>query len=77
MTLPSQSPSTIRYANGPPPHRFETGRIKKFTAQSALPYPANPPQPADCLDVLLEADARARDACAALIAALPTSGQPA
>jgi len=73
------APAVLNAANEVAVSAFLQGRIGFLSIPDlvAATLDAMPPQPADCLDVLLEADARARDACAALIAALPTSGQPA
>ena len=73
------APAVLNAANEVAVSAFLQGRIGFLSIPDlvAATLDAMPPQPADCLDVLLEADARARDACAALIATLPTSGQPA
>ena len=73
------APAVLNAANEVAVSAFLQGRIGFLSIPDlvAATLDAMPPQPADCLDVLLEADARARDACAARIATLPTSGQPA
>ena len=73
------APAVLNAANEVAVSAFLQGRIGFLSIPDlvAATLDAMPPQPADCLDVLLEADARARDACAARIASLPTSGQPA
>ena len=73
------APAVLNAANEVAVSAFLQGRIGFLSIPDlvAATLDAMPPQPADSLDVLLEADARARDACAALIATLPASGQPA
>ncbi len=73
------APAMLNAANEVAVSAFLQGRIGFLSIPDlvAATLDAMPPQPADCLDVLLEADARARDACADRIATLPTSGQPA
>ena len=73
------APAVLNAANEVAVSAFLQGRIGFLSIPDlvAATLDAMPPQPADSLDVLLEADARARDACAARIASLPTSGQPA
>lgn len=73
------APAVLNAANEVAVSAFLQGRIGFLSIPDlvAATLDAMPPQPADCLDVLLEADAHARDACAARIATLPTSGQPA
>ena len=73
------APAVLNAANEVAVSAFLQGRIGFLSIPDlvAATLDAMPPQPADSLDVLLEANARARDACAARITTLPTSGQPA
>lgn len=73
------APAVLNAANETAVSAFLQGRIGFLSIPDlvAATLDAMPPQPADSLDALLEADARARAACTTRIAALPAGGRAA